>query len=87
LGPDGTFHTSEINLNEYYGNKNGNFVTDSHFYYSSRNVAIDISIHSVLLKAELKGYHWYSGDFWKAGAIDLASNICVHDGRFVFEKQ
>jgi hypothetical protein len=87
LGPDGTFHTSDINLNDYYGNDNGNFVTDRHFYYNSRDVALKTSNHSVLLKAELEGYHWYSGHFWKAGAIDLASNICVRDGRFVFEKQ
>ncbi|KAI8622892.1 Cyanovirin-N [Xylariaceae sp. FL1651] len=86
LGLDGTFHASEINLNDYYGNDNGNFVTDRHFHYSSRDVAIEVSNDSVLLKAELKGYHWYSGYFWKTGAIDLANNICVRDGRFVFEK-
>ena len=87
MGYDGLFHTSDIDLNEYYGNDNGDLVTGRHFYYSARNVSIHPSVHSLLLKAELKGNHWYSGDFWNASEIDLVTSLLARNGSFVFEKQ
>ncbi|KAK2590190.1 hypothetical protein QQS21_012131 [Conoideocrella luteorostrata] len=86
LGHDGLFYVSEIDLGEHYGNNNGEFVKDDrNFHSSAREISIQSSPHSLLLKAELKGNHWWSGDFWKASEIDLAVNILVFNGRLVFE--
>ncbi|KAI0445135.1 hypothetical protein F4803DRAFT_509522 [Xylaria telfairii] len=86
IGHDGLFHPSEIDLNEYYGNDNGDLVTGRHFYDNARNVSIQPSSHSLLLKAELKGNHWLSGDRWKASEIDLVTSLLVSNGCLVFEK-
>ncbi|KAK0664634.1 hypothetical protein QBC41DRAFT_283636 [Cercophora samala] len=86
LGYDGLFHASKIDLNEYYENDNGDFTTGRHFYYSARNVSILPSAHSLLLKAELKGNHWYSGDFWNPSEIDLVTCLFVGNGCLGFEK-
>lgn len=88
MGYDGHHHLSSLDLNDHYANNNGNFKSgDNHFFYSSRDVSIQPSSSSLLLKAELKGNHWYSGDFWNVKTTDLATNVVVHGGRFVFEKQ
>ncbi|KAI0467785.1 hypothetical protein F4859DRAFT_506508 [Xylaria cf. heliscus] len=86
MGYDGLFHDSEFDLNEYYENDNGDLVTGRHFYYSARNVSIQPSADSLLLKAELKGNHWWSGDFWNASKIDLVASLVVGNGCLVFEK-
>lgn len=87
MGYDGLFHTSDIDLNEYYENDNGDLVTGRHFYHSARNISIQPSTDSVLLKAELRGNHWWSGDFWNPSEIGLVTCILVRNGYLVFEKQ
>ncbi|TFB01703.1 hypothetical protein CCMA1212_006413 [Trichoderma ghanense] len=86
LGLDGKFHKRDIDLNEYYENVNGDFATGRHFYYSARNVRIEPSNDSLLLKADLKCDHWYSSNNWNADEIDLSTCILIRDGHFVFEK-
>lgn len=87
MGYDGLFYTSDIDLNEYYENNNGDLVTGRHFYHNARNVSIQPSTHSLLLKAELKGNHWWSWGFWNASEIDLVTCLLVRNGCLVFEKQ
>ncbi|KAI1748341.1 hypothetical protein F4782DRAFT_542925 [Xylaria castorea] len=86
IGYDGLFYDSEIDLNEYYENENGDLATGRHFYYSARNISIQPSANSLLLKAELKGNHWWYGDFWNASEIDLVTSLVVSDGCLMFEK-
>ncbi len=88
LDYDGICRLSTIDLNDHYENFNGDLVTGRRFYYSSRNVSIDKPARgSLMLKAELKGNHWWSGDFWKQNETDLSTCIVIRGGRFVFERQ
>jgi hypothetical protein len=87
MGDDGLFYATSTNLNDYYQNDNGKLVTGSDFYYSSRKTSIEVSARSMLLKAELRGNHWWKGDFWKANDIDLTTCLVVRRGQIVFEKQ
>ncbi|KAI1496536.1 hypothetical protein F5X99DRAFT_400150 [Biscogniauxia marginata] len=87
MGYDKRLHVSEIDLNEYFENTNGE-LDDSgrNFYSSSRKISIEPSSRSLLLKAELKSNHWISRDFWKTSKTDMATRIKVCGGRFVFSK-
>lgn len=87
MGNDALFHASDIDLNECYENRNGDLVPGRNFYYSACDVSIEPSAQSLLLKAKLKGNHWYSGDFWNLSETDLVTCIVVRDGHFVFEEQ
>lgn len=88
MGYDGVAYHSTIDLNEYYGNDNGDLVSgSSHFYSTSRNVSFSTSSSAVTIHAECKGNNWLSGDFWGNNDVDLAICVVIHGGAFVFEKQ
>lgn len=65
VGNDGMSHASEIDLNNYYGNRNANFVSgDKHFVYTAQNLSLHVPNSSITLKAELKDYdHNYQPRF------------------------
>ena len=80
----GLFHALELDLDDHYKNVNGHFVTGKDFSSSSRNISIELSGQSLFLKAELASD---SGDSWNETQADLAVDIFIRHGQFVFEKQ
>ncbi|CAL1703199.1 unnamed protein product [Somion occarium] len=86
MGYDGLAHATSINLNDYYENANGDFGAGRDFYFTARSISVQPSQTSILLKAELSGNHWWSGDFWNQSEIDLAICILNRGGSFIFEQ-
>lgn len=84
VGIDGMSHASEIDLNNYYGNRNANFVSgDKHFVYTAQNLSLHVPNSSITLKAELKDYdHNY-----QPASVDLAICIVNKNDHLTFEKQ
>ncbi|KXX73004.1 Cyanovirin-N [Madurella mycetomatis] len=87
IADDEVFYPSDIDFNWYYGNNNGHLVMGQYFYRSTRNVSIEPSVHSLLLKAELKGNRWWSGDFCNTSEIDMATCLLSSNGNLVFDEQ
>ncbi|KAI1635309.1 hypothetical protein F4809DRAFT_651288 [Biscogniauxia mediterranea] len=87
MGYDKRLHVSEIDLNECFENFNGELGIGGNFYSSARNISIEPSSHSLVLKAELKSNHWISTDFWNTSRADLAACIKIRGSRFAFDKQ
>ncbi|ETW87826.1 hypothetical protein HETIRDRAFT_245866, partial [Heterobasidion irregulare TC 32-1] len=83
LGMDGKMHASEIDLNDHYGNSNGEFKSgDKSFVYTARNLSLHLTTKSITLRAELRG--WDSQ--YKQAEVDLSICIVNHYGGLVFVK-
>ncbi|KAJ7936937.1 Cyanovirin-N, partial [Mycena leptocephala] len=83
LGGDQKLHFSQIDLNDYYGNKNGHFVSaDRLFGYTAQNMAFITQNErgKVMLRAQLRVYN-YS---YKQAEINLAICIINQGGQFAF---
>lgn len=83
LGDDGRYHGSEIDLNAHYTNRGGEFVSDdNHFWYTAKNVSLEIIGTEIRLNAELANYDRQ----WVRSSIDLTPNILNRGGRLIFER-
>lgn len=77
-------HYSEIDLSNYYANRNGEFVSgDRHFAATGRNFSIERTSKAVTLKGDLRDY---DGKYCSA-SVDLSICILNKNSALVFEKQ
>ncbi|KAI8966305.1 CNVH-domain-containing protein [Daldinia sp. FL1419] len=83
VGRDGKFHTSEIDLDEYYGNINGKFEVDErHYSRTGRNFSLVRDSNHLRLTGELQNYE----GIHHPAEIDLSACIVNRKGRLSFSK-
>ncbi|KAF3060059.1 hypothetical protein GL218_04684 [Daldinia childiae] len=83
VGRDGKFHTSEIDLDEYYGNIGGKFeVNERHYSRSGRNFSLARDSNSLRLTGELQDYEGVH----HPAEVDLSACVVNRKGRLSFSK-
>lgn len=83
VGRDGKFHTSEIDLDEYYGNIGGKFEVDErHYSRSGRNFGLARDSNSLRLTGELQDYEGVH----HPAEVDLSACVVNRKGRLSFSK-
>ncbi|KAI1655562.1 CNVH-domain-containing protein [Daldinia decipiens] len=83
VGRDGKFHTSEIDLDEYYGNIGGKFeVDEKHYSRSGRNFSLKRDSNSLRLIGELQDYEGVH----HPAEVDLSACVVNRKGRLSFSK-
>ncbi|KAI1641932.1 CNVH-domain-containing protein [Daldinia loculata] len=83
VGRDGKFHTSEIDLDEYYGNIGGKFEVDErHYSRSGRNFGLVRDSNSLRLTGELQDYEGVH----HPAEVDLSACVVNRKGRLSFSK-
>ncbi|KAJ7141962.1 Cyanovirin-N, partial [Mycena crocata] len=83
LGSDHKLHFAQIDLNNYYGNQNGQFVTgDRYFGNTAQN--IDLATQNergkVMLRAQLRNYNYG----YNQAEVNLAICVVNQGGQFAF---
>ncbi|KAK7044683.1 CNVH-domain-containing protein [Favolaschia claudopus] len=83
LGSDQKLHYSQIDLNNFYGNQNGSFVSgDRNFGYTAQNITLSTQNErgKVMLRAQLRGYNYG----YNQAEVNLAVCIVNQGGQFGF---
>ncbi|KAJ7267003.1 hypothetical protein B0H12DRAFT_1068210 [Mycena haematopus] len=83
LGSDQKLHFSEINLNDYYGNRNGQFVSaDRAFGNTAQNLSLSTQNErgKVMLRGQLRAYN----HSYRQAEVNLAICIVNQGGQFGF---
>ncbi|KAI1385973.1 Cyanovirin-N [Hypoxylon trugodes] len=83
VGRDGKFHTSTIDLDDYYGNINGRFeANERHFSRSGRNFGLEHDIHALRLTGDVMDY---AGEHHHS-EIDISECVVNSKGHLAFNK-